>query len=251
MDLLLLLLLVLLTTLPERVWPQIFATQKMVTFVCDACQESMNKARAKLHSCASSMTCVDCHQTFTRNSFVAHTSCISEAEKYMGDLHRAKPVNKKQVAFTQAVESLAADSNSNAAQRKALQQVLQSTEPSKLPMNKKRFVNFCKSCKPHIFGGAGKDNHHDLASLLFDAISSRVPPPSHTSKPPPLPADPIALPTLDLSALQAAAQSQPTLGHLSRHFQRPKSQMKRMIKQHGEQLDLFRDGKKKRLRAII
>eukprot|EP00455_Lapot_gusevi_P030102 TRINITY_DN3229_c0_g1_i2.p1 TRINITY_DN3229_c0_g1~~TRINITY_DN3229_c0_g1_i2.p1 ORF type:complete len:198 (+),score=72.63 TRINITY_DN3229_c0_g1_i2:105-698(+) len=65
----------------------------MVTFTCDWCQESVKKAKVKNHqfSCGSdSFSCVDCSKTFLGNSVHAHTSCISEAEKYQGKLYRGK-----------------------------------------------------------------------------------------------------------------------------------------------------------------
>ena len=58
----------------------------MVFFVCEGCNESLKKNQvdkhaSRCHNCYA-VTCVDCNVTFYGDDFRAHTSCISEAEKY-------------------------------------------------------------------------------------------------------------------------------------------------------------------------
>eukprot|EP00033_Pygsuia_biforma_P000362 GCRY01000435.1.p1 GENE.GCRY01000435.1~~GCRY01000435.1.p1 ORF type:complete len:200 (+),score=40.24 GCRY01000435.1:136-735(+) len=62
----------------------------MVSFVCDECGATVKKPKAVNHmrSCRSTVSCIDCYQTFDQRSVVGHTSCISEAEKYQGKLYR-------------------------------------------------------------------------------------------------------------------------------------------------------------------
>jgi len=68
----------------------------MVCFSCDNCGEVVKKPKVLNHfsSCRPPfMSCIDCSKNFDRTSVQAHTSCISEAEKYQGALYRG---NKKQ-----------------------------------------------------------------------------------------------------------------------------------------------------------
>lgn len=58
----------------------------MVSFSCDACQEVKTKPKTIAHfsSCreCTTMSCIDCGETFTARTIGPHTSCISEAAKY-------------------------------------------------------------------------------------------------------------------------------------------------------------------------
>lgn len=57
----------------------------MVWFVCDSCGDTIKKPKVPQHlyQChASSLTCVDCSRTFDRGSYAAHTTCVTESQKY-------------------------------------------------------------------------------------------------------------------------------------------------------------------------
>ena len=57
----------------------------MVTFVCEECNETLKKSVVARHACVArggGATCVDCSRTFYGAEHAAHTSCVSEAEKY-------------------------------------------------------------------------------------------------------------------------------------------------------------------------
>jgi len=57
----------------------------MVWFSCDGCGESLKKPRlaAHLQRCHTrSLTCIDCSCTFDTQSVHAHTSCVTEHQKY-------------------------------------------------------------------------------------------------------------------------------------------------------------------------
>ncbi|KEG12019.1 RNA binding protein [Trypanosoma grayi] len=59
----------------------------MVSFTCSFCQDVVKKPKVVGHanSCrGASFTCVDCMEVFDLNSIKAHTSCITETEKYQG-----------------------------------------------------------------------------------------------------------------------------------------------------------------------
>ncbi|KAI8820823.1 LYAR-type C2HC zinc finger-domain-containing protein [Fimicolochytrium jonesii] len=73
----------------------------MVSFVCDSCQETLKKAKLDQHTYRchyAQFTCIDCSTTFQGTDYKAHTSCISEAEKYQGALYKGpkKGANKQQ-----------------------------------------------------------------------------------------------------------------------------------------------------------
>lgn len=64
----------------------------MVYFECDQCHETLKKKQILVHyqfKCkgAHSFSCLTCFKHFDRESIVAHTSCVTEDEKYMkGDV---------------------------------------------------------------------------------------------------------------------------------------------------------------------
>ncbi|KAG4108142.1 zf-LYAR-domain-containing protein [Neocallimastix lanati (nom. inval.)] len=65
----------------------------MVSFVCEYCQETLKKNKLDQHTnrCRyAQFTCIDCGTTFQGTSYRAHTSCISEDEKYQKNLYRGK-----------------------------------------------------------------------------------------------------------------------------------------------------------------
>jgi cell growth-regulating nucleolar protein len=57
----------------------------MVFFVCEGCNESLKKNQVDKHAgrCRScwAVTCVDCNVTFPEDTYRAHTSCVSEAQR--------------------------------------------------------------------------------------------------------------------------------------------------------------------------
>ncbi|KAI9332248.1 hypothetical protein BDR26DRAFT_1010661 [Obelidium mucronatum] len=71
----------------------------MVSFVCEACQETLKKQKLDQHKqrCYyAQYTCVDCSVTFQGNDYKAHTSCISEAEKYQKSVYKAPKKQQQQ-----------------------------------------------------------------------------------------------------------------------------------------------------------
>jgi len=60
----------------------------MVSFICGVCASTLKKNQVNRHceSCRGAwvFTCVDCGKDFEGFGFDAHTSCITEAEKYHG-----------------------------------------------------------------------------------------------------------------------------------------------------------------------
>ncbi|TVY60657.1 UPF0743 protein [Lachnellula suecica] len=71
----------------------------MVSFSCEACGDVLTKKKLDPHrnQChGASFTCLDCMVHFYGNEYRAHTSCISEAQKYQGALYRPEKEKKKQ-----------------------------------------------------------------------------------------------------------------------------------------------------------
>ncbi|KNE97451.1 hypothetical protein PSTG_09285 [Puccinia striiformis f. sp. tritici PST-78] len=80
---------------------------EMPSFSCDGCGDVVKKPKLDSHSmrCRASVTCLDCSTTFNGPAhWKAHTSCISEAQKYQKSLYQA-PKNKKSNNDNQQVTS--------------------------------------------------------------------------------------------------------------------------------------------------
>jgi cell growth-regulating nucleolar protein len=62
----------------------------MVFFTCEGCNETLKKAKVEQHSYSCkkcwAVSCIDCSQIFQGNDYAAHTSCISEAGKYLSSV---------------------------------------------------------------------------------------------------------------------------------------------------------------------
>ncbi|KAM6501880.1 hypothetical protein JOM56_001857 [Amanita muscaria] len=63
----------------------------MVSFSCGGCTDVVKKPKLDQHwsRCHSSFDCIDCSKTFKSPAeWKAHTSCITEAEKYQKALYK-------------------------------------------------------------------------------------------------------------------------------------------------------------------
>lgn len=72
----------------------------MVYFQCEKCIETLKKKQVEnhyLHVCknAYQFRCLTCQQIFDRETIKAHTSCVSEDEKYKKGDNMTKPKNFK------------------------------------------------------------------------------------------------------------------------------------------------------------
>ena len=77
----------------------------MVYFECDTCNETLKKKQVLGHYSsvcrrAHLFSCLTCFQRFDRDSIVAHTSCVSEEEKYQKGDSKAQDLNNKKAQMT-------------------------------------------------------------------------------------------------------------------------------------------------------
>lgn len=72
----------------------------MVSFSCEACNETMVKKKVgpHLNRCRAPVTCIDCSKTFPGQTFKDHNQCMTEDQKYQGKLYKpkAKPTPKQE-----------------------------------------------------------------------------------------------------------------------------------------------------------
>ncbi|KAF7233919.1 hypothetical protein EG68_10713 [Paragonimus skrjabini miyazakii] len=120
----------------------------MVVFLCPICNDSLRKSHveAHFHRCrgCTAVSCMDCHKEFDKSSFKAHTSCITETEKY-DKLHASVKKNgsAKQELWTSAVQNAIRSCN---IQDNFIRKVLKDLEScNNLPYKKPKFENFLKS----------------------------------------------------------------------------------------------------------
>lgn len=94
------------------------------------------------------LTCVDCLKDFRGEEYVAHTKCVTEAERYAAKgQYVVKPdKNKgaqKQEIWTECIEELATRPNLDKPLRDVLQRI---AAQSNVPRKKAKCINFLKSC---------------------------------------------------------------------------------------------------------
>lgn len=118
----------------------------MVWFICQ-CGESLKKPKVAQHlyGCGSpSISCVDCGKTFYGTEYEAHTSCMSEAQKYQGKLFQGdNNSNKGQVKQDNFTEQLA--SCVDVAPASLKHHFTQLLSFSNVPRKPKPFKNFAKN----------------------------------------------------------------------------------------------------------
>jgi len=91
------------------------------------------------------LSCLDCGVDFPGDAYLAHTSCVTEAEKYQGNLYQARDKeNKGEVKQKEWLKSVHETSNSTSDPK--LRGLLKKLSAySNIPRKKKKFENFCKN----------------------------------------------------------------------------------------------------------
>ncbi|EQC28714.1 hypothetical protein SDRG_13587 [Saprolegnia diclina VS20] len=120
----------------------------MVFFVCEGCNETLKKNKVDQHAarCRNcwAVTCVDCSVVFKGNDYAAHTTCISEAEKYQGALFQGE--KGKAAAKRNPQERWMDLITSVTAPEPKVQQALQRIQGyDNVPRKKGKFMNFLKN----------------------------------------------------------------------------------------------------------
>ncbi|EDW02053.1 uncharacterized protein C16C10.8 [Drosophila grimshawi] len=127
----------------------------MVFFTCNICGESVKKPAVEKHyqtrcrNQAKSVSCMDCLKDFYNEEYVAHTKCISEAQKYSNQNFVPKePRNKnaqKQESWMDIIRAIldSSEYQLTPALRSAFQR-LQSVD--NVPRKKAKFENFVGNC---------------------------------------------------------------------------------------------------------
>ncbi|XP_031370354.1 cell growth-regulating nucleolar protein [Apis dorsata] len=124
----------------------------MVVFTCNNCGETLQKPKVAKHyefrcHTAPFLTCVDCLKDFRGDQYVAHTKCISEAERYGGKDYVPKAgANKgerKQQKWIDTVNNiLNNETNLSKTERNFLNLL---SKHENIPRKKVKFLNFVKS----------------------------------------------------------------------------------------------------------
>jgi hypothetical protein len=76
----------------------------MVSFVCSNCQQTLKKQKIASHGCHNChFDCLDCAVEFNYDTYQAHSSCITEVQKFQKHLVKpAKPAQKPVVSHVVA-----------------------------------------------------------------------------------------------------------------------------------------------------
>ncbi|RHY33923.1 hypothetical protein DYB32_001302 [Aphanomyces invadans] len=120
----------------------------MVFFVCEGCNETLKKNKVDAHAsrCRNcwAVTCVDCQVVFKGNDYAAHTTCISEAQKYEGALYQAPKASKQAKKNPQErwMDLIQSSTAPDAKVNQALQRI---AGYDNVPRKKPKFFNFLKN----------------------------------------------------------------------------------------------------------
>ena len=119
----------------------------MVFFVCESCNETLKRNQVEKHRCfhrGKGMTCVDCSVCFYGQDYIAHSTCVSEAEKYEKGLYKKKEAKKTpQDLWIEALNS--AVENLHSAPENIQSYLTRLGALGNVPRNKNKFVNFIKN----------------------------------------------------------------------------------------------------------
>ncbi|EDO48698.1 predicted protein [Nematostella vectensis] len=123
----------------------------MVSFICNACGQSIRKNQVEKHyqtvcrNCEV-LSCIDCGKDFHGDGYAGHTSCITEAEKYQGKLFKPKDKQnkgeQKQQQWIKQVQEASRAEDEDPQIKGPLRRLKQY---SNIPRKKAKFQNFCKN----------------------------------------------------------------------------------------------------------
>uniref|UniRef100_A0A182T8N4 Uncharacterized protein n=1 Tax=Anopheles maculatus TaxID=74869 RepID=A0A182T8N4_9DIPT len=126
----------------------------MVFFICNHCGESMKKQVVSNHAyrCRGqiNVSCMDCNKDFYGQAYVAHTTCISEEQKYAakGFVVKEKKGVKKQESWISLVRSIPERNNNLSPGVKSVFKII--VQKDNIPRKCKAFVNFFNNSHKYI-----------------------------------------------------------------------------------------------------
>lgn len=153
----------------------------MVFFVCEDCNETLKRLKVAAHLCkcsCSAITCVDCNKSFYDDSYLQHSTCMSEAERYEGHLYQAPKKRSAQDAWSDVVEGSAGDGAAPAELAPLLPRL---AALDNVPRNEKKFKNFVGNSLNLCDAGlvarlwAYLAAKRDAAKAAFDAAAAAAP----------------------------------------------------------------------------
>ena len=127
----------------------------MVVFTCNNCGESLQKPKVAKHyefQCRTApfVSCVDCFKDFRGEEYVAHTKCITEAQRYGGKDYVSKAgANKgerKQQEWLNIVNSILNSETKLSNSERTFLKTLSKFE--NIPRKKAKFLNFVRNAVP-------------------------------------------------------------------------------------------------------
>jgi len=139
----------------------------MPVFVCEACNETLKRAKVQAHaaSCRGCwvMSCMDCNRKFEGDDYWEHTSCVTEAERYQGHLyvHKDNKGDVKQQAWLSNVQAKLDCAPSSERLKPFLSALL---KYDNIPRKKPKFLNFAKNSLNL------KADREGIAAQLWDVI---------------------------------------------------------------------------------
>jgi len=160
----------------------------MVYYVCNGCGESLKRAKVDQHAMqcygCEYVTCIDCNKDFWGNDYKAHTSCVSEAERY-GKVGAAVKENKgevKQRLWCEKVDQLTTSSKTLSNEAKKLLMKLQ--DYPNIPRKRAKFLNFLTNSLRFFNTKVAEEVWDAFTELHKQANAPKPPPPAPAASKP-------------------------------------------------------------------
>ena len=145
----------------------------MVSFVCDYCQETIKKPKLEAHKSRcryAQFSCIDCSVSFQGTEYRAHTSCISEAEKYQGSTFKgSKKGQTKSHAVVKSEENVEPNEKETGNIAKPVP-ALSIVEQIKSKEKRKEESSISKEEKPNIEKKEEKPNMEKKQKSMFKIV---------------------------------------------------------------------------------
>ncbi|KAL0977803.1 hypothetical protein UPYG_G00161380 [Umbra pygmaea] len=149
----------------------------MVFFTCNACGESLKKAKVESHvfRCrgCSILSCIDCGKEFWGNDYMNHVKCITENQKYGGKSYEAKACKGevKQQQWIQVIQEAMNKPGISANLKDVLDQL---SSYDNIPRKKEKFQNWMKNSLK-IYSPVLQDQVWAICSAATHNTSPEVP----------------------------------------------------------------------------